>query len=132
MKTQMLRNTISEMNLNGLVSLEFNRGFNSEEKNYHVHVGAQMLSFETSKEQNKVYNMLIGKFGFESWSSKNPRLSEEEEGYFMGWAADMANPKCHGNVHHSILSADGNGGVFVWDYYQQKVVKKDQLTKVNN
>ena len=128
MKTQELRNAIKSMNLSGLVSLDFNRGYNNEDKNHHVVIGDQMLSFGTAKEQNKVYDLLVGKFGFEKWSSVHPFISEEEQGWAEGWAADMANPAMHGRVMYSILSADGDGGVFVWDYNLQKTVKRQDLT----
>lgn len=128
MKTSELRKAITDLHLTGLVSLEFNSGYNNDGKNYHVIVGDSLLSFETSKEQNKVYNLLVSKFGFTKYSSVNPYISEEERGYFEGWAADMANPAQHGRSIAVCLSGDGNGFHRVWDYNLQKSVNIEELT----
>ena len=128
MKASELRQAIKDLNLSGLVSLDFNRGYNDENKNYHVVVGDQRLSFETQKEQYKVYRLLLKKFGFEKFYSDEPYISEEDAGWAAGMSADMANPAQHGRVMHFILSADGDGGVFVWDWNLQKTVNIEDLS----
>lgn len=55
-------------------------------------------------------------------------ITEEEQGWAEGTAADRANPKLHGHVVYSILDNVGGSGIYVWDYNQQKVVLKDELT----
>jgi hypothetical protein len=127
MKTAELRKLIKDINLSGLVSLEFNRAY-CEGKNYHVLVDSSRLSFETSKEQHKVFSLLVSKFGFTRYSDVHPYISEEERGYNDGWAADMANPKQHGRTVAVCLSGDGNGSHLVWDYNLQKCVEKSELT----
>lgn len=128
MKTPELRQSIKSLNLSGLVSLEFNRGYNDENKNYHVVVGDQRLSFETQKEQYKVFDLLVKKFGFEKWSNVHPYVSEEERGWNEGWAADMANPAQHGRTIAVCLSGDGNGFHRVWDWNLQKSVNIEDLS----
>lgn len=130
MKTSELRSLIAEKQLKGLVSLSFNRA-NSDNKNHIVVVGNQNLRFETSKEQYKVFDLLVGKFGFQKYSSVVASISEEERGYFEGWAADMANPKQHGRTISTSLTSEGTGEHIVWDYYQQKAVRKEELTNVS-
>ena len=56
-------------------------------------------------------------------------LSEEERGYFEGLAADNSNPKMHGQDRYSVLAGESSG-IYVWDYYKQKTVKKEELTVV--
>lgn len=128
MKTSELRQAIKDLNLSGLVSLDFNRGYNDENKNYHVVVGDQRLSFETQKEQYKVYNLLTRKFGFECWSDVHPYVSEQERGWADGVAADCANPKLHGHTVAVCLSGDGNGFHRVWDWNLQKTVNIEDLS----
>ena len=131
MKTSELRSAIKAMNLNGLVSLDFSRN-NNDNKNYIVVIGDQKLFFETCKEQYKVYDLLVYKFGFEKYSNVVPFVSEEERGYFEGWVADMANPKQHGRTISVSITAEGTGKHMCWDYYKQKLVEKSELTIVNN
>ena len=56
-------------------------------------------------------------------------LTEEEQGWADGTAADCANPKLHGHTVYSIL-AGNQSGIFVWDYYKQKTVPKSELTEL--
>ena len=128
MKTSELRQAIKDLQLTGLVSLDFNRSYNNENKNYHVVVGSSILSFESSKEQNRVFDLLVFKFGFTQYSDVHPYITEEERGYNEGWAADMANPAQHGRTVAVCLSGDGNGSHLVWDFNLQKVVDKKDLT----
>jgi hypothetical protein len=130
MKTSELRSIINRMNLNGLVSLSFSRK-NNDNKNHFVVIGNQELAFETSKEQDRVFKMLVGRFGFEKYSNSVPFISEEERGYFEGWAADMANPAQHGRTISTSITSEGTGQHIVWDYYQHKSVEKQYLSNID-
>lgn len=58
------------------------------------------------------------------------QLSEEDEGYFSGWAADMQDESKHGQTI-SVCLAGNNSSHRVWDYYKQMVVDKKDLTIIN-
>lgn len=128
MKTSELRKAIKDSKLSGIVSIEFNRSYNNNELNYHVNVGNSRLSFQTQKEQEKVFDLLVYKFGFEKEQSAQSFLSEEDRGYFEGWAADMANPKQHGRTIAISITSEGAGSHLVWDYNLQNVVSIERLT----
>ncbi len=128
MKTSELRQSIKDLNLNGLVSLDFSRNGAQDGKYYHVNVGGDRLSFSTQKEQEKVFDLLVYKFGFERKDANGSTISEEDRGYFEGWAADMADPKQHGRTVAVGITSNGGGSHLVWDYNLQRVVNIDKLT----
>ena len=128
MKTSELRQTIKDMNLSGLVSCDFTRMDAIDGKYNHVIIGNNRLSFDTQKEQEKVYNMLVYKFGFEAVKVEYSVLSEEDMGYFEGWEKDMADPNQHGRTISVGITSEHGGSHIAWDYNLQKAVDFKDLT----
>jgi hypothetical protein len=128
MKTSELRKAIKDLNLSGIVSCDFTRKDSVDGKYHHVVIGNSRLSFSTQKEQEKVFDLLVYKFGFEKEQSTQSTLSEEDRGYFEGWAADMADPEQHGRTVAVGITSEHRGTHLVWDYNLQKVVDIENLT----
>ena len=61
-------------------------------------------------------------------SSETANVSEEDRGYFEGWAEDMKDESKHGQTVSVSITSSGNGEHRVWDFYKQKVVDLKDLT----
>lgn len=61
-------------------------------------------------------------------SEVEERISEEDRGYFEGWAADMQDETKHGQTLSVSITSSGNGEHRVWDFYKQQVVDIKDLT----
>ena len=61
-------------------------------------------------------------------SEVEEKISEEDRGYFEGWAADMQDETKHGQTVSVSITNSGNGEHRVWDFYKQQVVDIKDLT----
>lgn len=61
-------------------------------------------------------------------SEVEEKISEEDKGYFEGWAADMQDETKHGQTVSVSITNSGSGEHRVWDFYKQQVVDIKDLT----
>lgn len=78
-------------------------------------------------QRSKDWNKLLAKGAIRVYHDSV--FDEQEQGYFDGIKADNADPKKHGRIVYSIL-AGSQSGIFVWDYYKQKVVSINELSNI--
>lgn len=104
---------------------------NKAEYFYYILVNGLELRYYGNNKQavsQRDFNKLLLKGAREQYQPLP--LTEEEQGWADGVAADCSNPKMHGHVVYSILDNVGGSGIYVWDYYQQKTVLKSELTNI--
>ena len=75
----------------------------------------------------KDYNKLLTKGAKQVYHEAY--IGEQEKAHWEAVAQQNADPKQHGHVKYSILAGE-NSCCYVWDYYQQKTVRKEELTNV--
>lgn len=102
-----------------------------EEYFYFIHVNGKELRYYGNNQQSlsqKDFNKLIRK-GFEK-ASEPAYISEQEQAHWEAVASDCDDESKHGHKVFSVIDSEGNGGVYVWDYYQQKTVRQSELTQL--
>jgi len=98
---------------------------------YYIEINGTTLKYYGDLKYTKSqqdFNKLISKGARKEW--RPLPISEEEQGWADGTAADCADPKMHGRVVLVALAGAVSGQI-VWDYYKQKCVDKKDLTVIH-
>ena len=95
---------------------------------YVININGMSLKYTgvtSQKTSQKDLNKLIKKGAEEVYK---PFYSEQEEQHWQAVAADCANPDLHGHTVCTTLAGKGSSRL-VWDFYKQKAVPVEELTK---